>query len=161
MNLRSGHDHSCWRGRKESNKQTNKEIIIINHIYFIQARIHPLLRVGPLWLGFLKDSLSAQSGFDIFVESIASLSNSSPLPLTFSLAYCVSCALPLDFKVSIFRSQRDKHSLLLPLPGLKLSVLTKKKVSYFSNKTNVVGTQKNGLNERFFWAPKTYVKTDG
>ena len=32
--------------------------------------------------------------------------------------------------------------------------------SYFSTKIYVVGTQKNRLN-KFFWAPKTYVKTDG
>ena len=41
-----------------------------------------------------------------------------------------------------------------------LRVRIKKLFSYFSTKTYVVGTQKNGLNETFFRAPKTYVKTD-
>ena len=35
--------------------------------------------------------------------------------------------------------------------------------SYFSTKTYryVMGTQKNSNNKMFFWATKTFVKTDG
>ena len=47
------------------------------------------------------------------------------------------------------------------LAALELTVYNKKYFSYFSTKTYVVRTQKNHLNEMVFWAPKTYVKTDG
>ena len=46
--------------------------------------------------------------------------------------------------------------------GLKLRVHTKKKeFSYFSNKTYIVGAQRNRLIETIFLAPKTFVKIDG
>ena len=41
------------------------------------------------------------------------------------------------------------------------SVYQKKKNSYFSSKTYVVGTQKNRLNETALLSTKKYVKTDG
>ena len=46
--------------------------------------------------------------------------------------------------------------------GLQLRVYTVSKIIFlFLNQTYVVGLKKTVSMRRFFWAPKTYAKTDG
>ena len=53
------------------------------------------------------------------------------------------------------------HNILHSYQAFRVEYVIRNHFSYFITKTFVVGTQKTFSMKRFFWPPKTNVKTDG